>query len=54
MATAEYHRRQAATLTRLAQSTRDPETAATLMRMAAEHTTLAEKAYTPERKPGDQ
>jgi hypothetical protein len=44
MATADYHRRQADVLTRLAHSTRDPETAASLMRLAAEHTMLADEA----------
>jgi hypothetical protein len=37
-----YHRRQAATLVRLAQTTRDQETASALMRLAAEHIDLAE------------
>ena len=41
MTTADYHRRQADTLIRLASSTRDPETAAALMRLAAEHTGMA-------------
>jgi hypothetical protein len=40
----DYHRRQAATLIRLAQTTRDQETSAALMRLAAEHTELAEKS----------
>ena len=39
-----YHLRQATTLIRLAQATRDTETAAALMRLANEHTALAEKA----------
>ena len=33
----EYHRRQAATLTQLAQTTRDPDTAKALLRVAADH-----------------
>jgi hypothetical protein len=37
-----YHRRQADTLIRLASSTRDPDTAAALMKLAAEHNHLAE------------
>lgn len=40
----EYHRSQAEKLIRLAQTTRDPETAAALMKLAAEHTLLEEKA----------
>jgi hypothetical protein len=40
----DYHRRQAATLVQLAQNTRDSNTASALMRMAAEHITLAEEA----------
>jgi hypothetical protein len=39
-----YHLRQATTLIRLAQATRDTKTAAALMRLANEHTALAEKA----------
>jgi hypothetical protein len=41
---ADYHRRQAAQLIRLAQTTRDQDTAANLMRLAAEHIALAEEA----------
>ena len=33
----EYHRRQAATLTQLAQTTRDPDTAKALLRVAADY-----------------
>jgi hypothetical protein len=40
----EYHRRQAATLAQLAQTTRDPDTAKALLRMAAEHIARAEEA----------
>ena len=43
VSSAIYHHRQAQTLIRLADSTRDPETAAALMRLAADHTTLAER-----------
>jgi len=50
VATANYHRRQAATLIRLANSTRDPETATALMRLAAEHNALAEEAAGIEKK----
>jgi hypothetical protein len=42
MAIADDHRRQADVLTRLASSTRKPETAAPLMR-AGEHATLADR-----------
>jgi len=38
----DYHHRQAATLIRLAQATRDPDTAVALMRLAAEHIARAE------------
>ena len=41
--TSDYHRRQAETLIRLAQSTKDSETASALMRLAAEHNALAEQ-----------
>jgi len=40
----DYHHRQAAALIRLAQTTRDQETSVALMRLAAEHTQLAEKS----------
>jgi hypothetical protein len=50
VATANYHRRQAETLIRLANSTRDPETATALMRLAAEHNALAEEAAGIEKK----
>jgi hypothetical protein len=40
----EYHRRQAATLTQLAQSTRDPETAKVLLQVAADHIARADEA----------
>lgn len=43
MATVEYHRQRAAMLIRLADVTLDSETAASLVRLAAEHTTLAEQ-----------
>jgi len=46
----KYHQRQAETLTRLAQTTRDSETASALMRLAAEHTALAEKAADENRR----
>jgi hypothetical protein len=42
MSSPAYHRRQAETLIRLAGSTRDPDTAASLMKLAAEHNQLAE------------
>jgi hypothetical protein len=38
----DYHRRQAATLIRLAQTARDPDMAAVLMRLVAEHVRRAE------------
>jgi hypothetical protein len=44
MPSSAYHRKQADTLTLLANSTRDRTTARALMRMAAEHVRLAEKA----------
>jgi hypothetical protein len=50
VASAEYHRKQAQVLIQLAQSTRDPETAAALMRLAAEHTALADKAARKEKR----
>ena len=40
----DYHHRQAATLTRLAQTTRDPDTAKALLRIAADHIARAEEA----------
>jgi hypothetical protein len=40
----EYHRRQAATLTQLAQTTRDPDTAKALLRVAADHISRADEA----------
>ena len=40
----EYHRRQAATLTQLAQTTRDPNAAEALLRIAAEDTVRADQA----------
>ena len=43
MADVEYHRNQAVTLIRLAQETRDQETARALMRLASEHTALVEE-----------
>jgi hypothetical protein len=42
MPEAVYHRRQAEILVRLAQSTSDQETSRQLMRLAAEHTALAD------------
>jgi hypothetical protein len=42
MPEAVYHRRQAEILIRLAQSTTDQETSRQLMRLAAEHTALAD------------
>jgi len=44
MATAQYHRRQAEVLIRLALSTSDAETAAALRRLAAEHAAMADVA----------
>jgi hypothetical protein len=49
MTTADYHRRQARTLTQLATATRDPDTAAQLLKLAAEHIALADGAA---RQPG--
>lgn len=46
-----YHQTQAAILTRLAQTTRDPNTASALMRLAAEHTAQAERTVEEDRKP---
>jgi hypothetical protein len=46
----EYHRKQAQVLNQLALTTRDPQTAAALMRLAAEHTALAEDAARVEKK----
>ena len=51
MATAEYHRRQAQTLVRLANSTRDPDTATQLMKLAAEHTAMADREPQQETQP---
>ena len=39
----EYHRRQATTLTQLAETTRNLDTAKALLRMAAEHLVQAEE-----------
>ena len=44
MASADYHRRQAEVLNKLASSTRDPETSASLRLLAAEHVALADEA----------
>ena len=44
---ADYHRRQADTLIRLAGSTRDQETARALMKLAAEYIMLAEQPAKP-------
>jgi hypothetical protein len=40
----EYHRGQARTLVNLARLTRDPNTAASLMRLAAQHEEMADQA----------
>jgi hypothetical protein len=40
----DYHRSQALTLTNLARLTRDSTTAASLMRLAAQHADLADQA----------
>lgn len=40
----DYHRNQALTLTNLARLTRDSRTAASLMRLAAQHAELADQA----------
>jgi hypothetical protein len=40
----EYHRGQARTLVNLARLTRDPKTAASLMRLAAQHVEMADQA----------
>jgi hypothetical protein len=54
VATAEYHHRQARTLILLANSTRDPQTATQLLKLAAEHTALASEAErVPLRRPGN-
>jgi len=42
----EYHRGQAVTLVNLAQLTSDPDTAASLMRLAAQHEEMADRAET--------
>ena len=50
----EYHRRQAATLTQLAQTTSNPNAAEALLRIAAEHIVRADQAVrtlTPLDKP---
>jgi len=52
MPDSEYHHRQAAVLIKLAQATRDHDTAASLMRLAAEHTELAEGSTATNRKSG--
>jgi len=41
MANPDYHRRQADMLTRLSKTARDPDTAAELLRLAAEHSAWA-------------
>jgi hypothetical protein len=43
MGTPDYHRRQAETLIKHASSTRDPETAAALQKLAAEHAAMADR-----------
>ena len=51
----EYHRRQAMTLTQLAQTTRNLDTAKALLRMAAEHLVQADETARitePTDKPG--
>jgi hypothetical protein len=53
MATVNYHRRQAETLIRLANSTSDPETAAALTRLAADHARLADEADKPKGAPSE-
>ena len=40
----DFHRVQASTLNRLAQLTRDPDTATSLMRLAAQHEEMADRA----------
>jgi hypothetical protein len=50
----EYHHKQAETLIRLAQSTRDPDTASALMRLAAEHRALTEQVAPDRREDSDQ
>jgi hypothetical protein len=40
----EYHRGQARTLVKLARLTSDPKTAASLMRLAAQHVEMADQA----------
>jgi hypothetical protein len=40
----DFHRVQASTLIRLARLTRDPNTAASLMRLAAQHEEMADQA----------
>ena len=40
----DFHRVQASTLIRLAQLARDPNTAASLMRLAAQHEEMADRA----------
>jgi hypothetical protein len=52
MASEEYHRRQAGILSELAQTTHDPQTASELMRLAAEHTSLAERRLAKDGKRG--
>jgi hypothetical protein len=47
----EYHRRQATTLTQLAQTTRNQDTAKALLRMAAEHLVTV-RITEPTDKPG--
>jgi hypothetical protein len=46
----DYHRRQAATLVRLAQTTRDQDTAAALMQLASQHIQQAEAEINKEPK----
>ena len=43
MASPHYHRRQAELLTRLSKSMRDPDAAAELLRLAAEHSAWARR-----------
>jgi hypothetical protein len=40
----DYHRRQATALTHLAETTRDPEVAKVLLRIASEHLVSADEA----------
>src|SRR6266545_2410357 len=50
MANPDYHRRQADMLTRLSKTARDPDTAAELLRLAAEHSAWARQGESPPSK----